>query len=181
METKSNKDTQTSQTKDDLSLNVKTSLPHAVPDEFTSERFSYFRLLFIVIGGIFLAEVLSMLFIHNLPLPYYAIALIDAGSTVVLIFPVLYYFSFRPLLLHIDRRRQAEKAVKAERQRFNDILETLPGYLILLTPGYHVPFANRFFRERFGEAHERRCYEYLFGRDQPCEICETYKVLKTRQ
>ena len=42
-----------------------------------------------------------------------------------------------------------------------------------------MPFANRFFRERFGESHGKRCFEYLFGRTEPCEICETYKVLKT--
>ncbi|MEW5959929.1 MAG: PAS domain-containing protein, partial [Chloroflexota bacterium] len=79
----------------------------------------------------------------------------------------------------ITARKRAEEAVKAERQRFNDILEMLPAYLALLTPDYHVPFANRFFRERFGEAHGRRCYEYLFGLSQPCQICETYKVLQT--
>ncbi|MCX9011250.1 MAG: MEDS domain-containing protein [Candidatus Methanoperedens sp.] len=76
-------------------------------------------------------------------------------------------------------RKQAEESVKAERQRFNDILEMLPAYLVLLTPDYHVTFANRFFRERFGESHGRRCFEYLFGRSEPCEICETYTVLKT--
>jgi len=79
----------------------------------------------------------------------------------------------------ITERKRAEEALKAERQRFNDVLEMLPAYLVLLTPDYHVPFANRFFRERFGESHGRRCFEYLFGRSEPCEICETYTVLKT--
>ena len=74
---------------------------------------------------------------------------------------------------------QAEKAVEVERQRFNDVLEMLPAYLVLLTPDYHVPFANRFFRERFGESRGQRCFEYLFGRSEPCEVCETYTVLKT--
>jgi signal transduction histidine kinase len=55
----------------------------------------------------------------------------------------------------------------------------LPAYLVLLTPDYHVPFANCFFRERFGESHGNRCFEYLFGRSEPCEICETYTALKT--
>ena len=58
----------------------------------------------------------------------------------------------------IAQRKQAEEAVKAERQRLYDVLETLPVYVVLLTPDYHVPFANRFFRERFGESHGRRCY-----------------------
>jgi PAS domain S-box-containing protein len=74
---------------------------------------------------------------------------------------------------------QAEQAVEAERQRFNDVLEMLPVYVVLLTPDHHVPFANRFFRERFGESHGRRCFEYLFGRSEPCETCETYTVAKT--
>jgi PAS domain S-box-containing protein len=79
----------------------------------------------------------------------------------------------------VTKRKRAEEAVEAERQRFNDVLEMLPAYLVLLAPDYHVSFANRFFRERFGESHGRRCFEYLFGRSEPCEICETYTVLKT--
>jgi PAS domain S-box-containing protein len=74
---------------------------------------------------------------------------------------------------------KVNRALDIERQRFNDVLESLPVYVILLAPDYHVPFANRFFRERFGESHGKRCYEYLFNRTEPCENCETYKVLKT--
>jgi PAS domain S-box-containing protein len=80
----------------------------------------------------------------------------------------------------VTERKRAEKAVKEERQRFNDVLEMLPAYLVLLSPDYHVPFANRFFRERFGDSHGKRCFEYLFDRGEPCEICETYTVLKTK-
>ncbi|MGI6648940.1 MAG: histidine kinase dimerization/phosphoacceptor domain -containing protein [Bacillota bacterium] len=75
-------------------------------------------------------------------------------------------------------RKRAEEAAKAERQQFYKVLEMLPAYLILLTPDYHVPFANRLFRERFG-ASSRRCYEHLFGYSQPCPNCETFQVLAT--
>jgi PAS domain S-box-containing protein len=78
----------------------------------------------------------------------------------------------------IERKRAGE-AVNAQRQRFNDLLDTLPVYLILLSPDYHVPFANRFFRERFGVSRGKRCFEYLFGRTEPCEICHTFEVLQT--
>jgi PAS domain S-box-containing protein len=121
-----------------------------------------------------------MILIYELPpLPYQYITLIDAGTMTILIFPLLYFLSFRPLVRHISKRRQAEKAIEAERQRFNDILESLPVYVVLLTPQYHVSFANRVFRERFGVSQGRRCYEHLFGRSEPCEICETYKVLSS--
>ena len=60
-----------------------------------------------------------------------------------------------------------------------DVMETLPVYVILLSEDYRVPYANRFFRERFGESGGKRCYEYLFSRTEPCEICRTFEVLKT--
>ena len=79
----------------------------------------------------------------------------------------------------ITERKQAEEALKAERQRLHDVLETMPIMVCLLTPDYHVAFANRAFREKFGESHGRHCYEYCFGKKEPCDFCETYRVLKT--
>ncbi len=79
----------------------------------------------------------------------------------------------------ITDRQRAETAVQHERRRLHDVLEILPVYVVLLAPDYHVPFANRFFRERFGDSGGKRCFEYLFGRAEPCEICETYTVLRT--
>ncbi|MEJ2037578.1 MAG: response regulator [Desulfosarcinaceae bacterium] len=83
------------------------------------------------------------------------------------------------LVIQKGRRKKAEEAVKVERQRFNDVLEALPVFLVLLTPDYHIPFANRLFRERFGEPDGKRCFEHLFGRKEPCDTCETFTVLKT--
>ncbi|HLA84564.1 MAG TPA: PAS domain-containing protein [Thermoguttaceae bacterium] len=79
------------------------------------------------------------------------------------------------------RVRRRAKEVAVERQRLYDVLETLPVYVVLLTPDYHVPFANRFFRERFGESNGKRCYEYLFNLTEPCDNCRTYDVMKTGQ
>jgi PAS domain S-box-containing protein len=78
----------------------------------------------------------------------------------------------------IKERIKAEELVESERLRMNGLLEIMPAYIILLTPDYHVSYSNRFFRERFGESHGKRCFEFLFNRSEPCEICETYKVLK---
>jgi len=71
----------------------------------------------------------------------------------------------------------ANERLALERQRFNNVLDDLPAYLILLTPDYHVSFANRYFENHFGKSEGRRCYEYLFNRNEPCEICATYKTL----
>ncbi len=83
---------------------------------------------------------------------------------------------FAVVINDITEKKTVEKVITAERKRLYDVLETLPVYVILLTPDYHVSFANRFFRERFGESNGKRCYEYLFNRTEPCPNCETYKV-----
>jgi len=79
--------------------------------------------------------------------------------------------------IDITDRKRAEAALFAERQKFNTILDSVPPYVVLLTPDYHVGFANREFCTRFGEHKGRKCYEFLFNRTEPCEVCETYKVL----
>lgn len=65
------------------------------------------------------------------------------------------------------------------RQRPYNVLEALPVYVVLLDKDYRISFANKFFRERFGEPRGRRCYEHLFKRREPCENCQTYKAMET--
>jgi PAS domain S-box-containing protein len=82
----------------------------------------------------------------------------------------------------LERTEELNKAnafLKAERKLFYDVLETIPAYVVLLSPDYHATFANRTFTERFGESKGRRCFEFLFERSEPCETCETYTALKT--
>lgn len=89
------------------------------------------------------------------------------------------------LELRVQKRtaevRTVAEALRVERQRFHDVLNVLPVYVVLLAPDYRVPFANRVFLDRFGDAQGRTCFEHLFNRIDPCENCETYKVLTTMQ
>jgi two-component system sensor histidine kinase UhpB len=75
-------------------------------------------------------------------------------------------------------RRRAEEALKAERRRFHDVLEFLPAGVMLVAQDYGVLFANRFFRERFGEFSGKRCFEFLLQRGRPCQACETQQGQK---
>ena len=79
----------------------------------------------------------------------------------------------------IRHRGAAEKIIKMERKRFEDVLEMMPAYAILLKPDYHIAYANGTFRKWFGDNDGKKCYAYLFNRSEPCEHCETFKVLKT--
>jgi len=78
-------------------------------------------------------------------------------------------------------RRKVIEAFEAERRRLFDVLETLPMMICLLTPDYHVAFANYSFRKKFGDSSGQHCYEHCFRRTSPCELCKVYNVLETGQ
>ena len=66
------------------------------------------------------------------------------------------------LLRESESRRKVAEAVEAERRWLFSVLETLPAMISLLTPDYHVAFANRSFRERFGEFRWQALLRILF-------------------
>ncbi len=78
----------------------------------------------------------------------------------------------------ITRRKQAEEAlrqselIKADRQRLFFVLDVLPALVCLQSSDYSIPFANRKFREIFGDPEGRQCYEILHGYKGPCEDCK---------
>ena len=65
------------------------------------------------------------------PLPYHLTTLIDAAIMTILIFPVLYYFSFRPLIRQMQKSWKAEAALLQAwqlQERFFDSIDTLIAY-----------------------------------------------------
>jgi PAS domain S-box-containing protein len=79
----------------------------------TSERLSPLRFLIITIGGIAIAEVIAMVFVYFFRfLPYYEQVLIDATMMTLIITPLLYFLSLRPLIRHIEKRQRAEQALR---------------------------------------------------------------------
>ena len=81
----------------------------------------------------------------------------------------------------ITALRRAEMALEAERRRLMSLLEELPAYVNLKAPDYSIKFANRFFRERFGDPGGRPCYQVMRGYNTPCEDCHVMEVLETHE
>ena len=78
-----------------------------------------------------------------------------------------------------DAERRLTESIQAERQRLLDVMEALPAMVSLRRPDHLISFANRGFREKFGDPGKRRCYEARFGRSEPCEDCQTFLPLQT--
>lgn len=70
--------------------------------------------LVVTISGIAIAETIAMLVIYSYRfLPYYQQVFLDAAVMTVIILPLLYYLSTRPLLKHIQQRIQIESILQA--------------------------------------------------------------------
>ena len=80
----------------------------------------------------------------------------------------------------ITERKQGEEASRASRARLESVLDSLPVMVCLLTPDHDVAFANQAFQKQFGDCTGRKCYECRFRNGQPCEFCETFRVLETK-
>jgi PAS domain S-box-containing protein len=80
----------------------------------------------------------------------------------------------------ITRYKQAEEALNAERRRLFSVLDTLPAYISLQTPDYVIRFANRTFKDIFGDPSGRYCYEILHGSRRPCTPCKGTMVFDLR-
>lgn len=101
--------------------------------KISAKHLSPLRLLVIIIAGIFLAEIIAMMVVYALgPLPYIQLTLIDAGVMTALITPLLFLLSFRPLLLYIQKSREAEANLIRSldlQERFFDSIDTLIAYM----------------------------------------------------
>ena len=70
-----------------------------------------------------------------------------------------------------DQTKATSRTQDEERQRLLNLLDELPGIVYLRGPGYSIDFANRHFRERFGDPTAGPCYRVIHDRDAPCKPC----------
>lgn len=98
------------------------------------------RLLLLVVASIFSVEIFYMLFLHKLvALSPLHEALLDAFTLALLVAPALYFFIYRPFIIHIEEHRSAEEALKESESRFRQIFQQVTDYSLVLEPVKHGP------------------------------------------
>lgn len=78
-----------------------------------------------------------------------------------------------------DKAAYEEAAIHREQKQFETLIDLIPAYLVVLSPDYEIVRSNRYFREQFGETDGVKCFHCLFKRNTPCDLCESFKPLKT--
>ncbi len=126
------------------------------------------RLLLIIIFSVFTAEMLIMLLLSFYPpIPMRTLAALDAILLTVVVSPVLFFFGFRPLILHISERKRAEEITKHAYKELNQIFQTAADGMRLIDKNFTILRVNETFASLTGlekdEAVGKKCYEVFSG------------------
>ncbi|KAF1085233.1 Sporulation kinase E [Sporotomaculum syntrophicum] len=84
------------------------------------------------------------------------------------------------LQLEIAERKQAVVSLKTERQKLYSLLDGLPAIIYLRDSDYNISFSNRYFWDFFDKPKNKRCFEVIHNKQEPCEGCPSDRVLKTK-
>jgi PAS domain S-box-containing protein len=79
----------------------------------------------------------------------------------------------------ILERKKIEKEIRHERKRLFSVLDELPASVHLLRPDHTIVFANRYFKQQFGDELQKPCYKVLHGEDKACDVCNAFTVFES--
>ena len=107
--------------------------------------------LFIVVLAIFWGEILVMIILPNIfPSHLLGDAVIDAILLVVIILPILYVFSFRPLRSHIGELIRLQEDLQRGEERYRSLVESTEDSIYLVDKDYRYLFMNTKHQSRMG-------------------------------
>src|SRR3990170_6129469 len=118
----------------------------------TPRRQSPFYLLLIITIAIFAAETFVMFLLSVFP-PFSTTAemLVDSFILVVFVFPLLYFFLFNPLVLHIAERERAEEALLSSEEKYRNLTEGLSEVIYSVNPNTMSPtYVNKAVENVYG-------------------------------
>src|SRR3990172_9847347 len=108
------------------------------------------KLLLIMVFSIFAVEMLIMTVInyfHFFPISEKAEIFLDSSLLVFLLSPTLYFFLFRPLIMHINERRRAEEYLQGERDMLETVTQNIGGGLCVISRDYKTAWSNRILKQ----------------------------------
>lgn len=124
-----------------------------------SSKFGNIKIFIVLITAIYLAEFSIMILLRKLSLPISIENFIDGLILVILIYPLLYLFAFRPLMYEIKKCKQLEEALYASNELGNSLLKTIPFGMDIVDQYGNIMFLNEKLEAIFGkEAIGKKCW-----------------------
>ena len=77
----------------------------------------------------------------------------------------------------ITRRKRAEQDLQASQRQLVSVMDANPNLIYVSDPAtFEMLFVNRVLREAMGEPGNRKCHQYLQGRETPCPFCTNGRI-----
>ncbi len=125
-----------------------------------------------------------MYIIHLLlrPLPFFAEVILDASILTTLGFLILYLFLFRPMIMHINERKQAEEATTRAYLELNQVFQTAADGMRLIDKDFNTLKANQTFAHMTGVDKDsmigKKCYDIFPGSKCHTADCSLTRILR---
>jgi PAS domain S-box-containing protein len=78
---------------------------------------------------------------------------------------------YQGIIRDVSEHNRLMNLLASERLKFFSLLDELPAFVDLRSPDHCIVFANRCFRETFGNPDQRPCHLVFHEKDAPCEPC----------
>ena len=154
-----------------------------VKDKKTKVRHIPVRLLILTGGSLFLAEAVIMFFLlpYMTPMSQMCEAIFDASILTALVFPILYIFLFRPMMLHITERKKAEESMKLAYAELDQVFQTAADGMRVIDKEFNMLRINetlaRLADTNKDEAVGKKCYEIFKSMHCHTPRCSMRRVL----
>ena len=89
---------------------------------------------------------------------------------------LLHRLAIFPLQQEISQRLRAEKALRSERTKAINILDSIEDGVYIVNRQYEIEYVNPILKEEFGAVEKRKCYEYFHNREEVCPWCKNPEV-----
>ncbi|GEM_PF-2188540 len=163
-----------------------------IPD-FSDTRAKMFRsplyVIFVTAVSIFIAELAVMLLLSGFPrTPGIARPLMDASLLIMLVSPSLYFFIFRPMIMHNLQHKKNEEDLKRSKEFSESVFNSMHDAISVIdVADFKIIKANSTFLREYGleedEIIGEPCYRILHHRNEPCTgsdtVCPLEETIKT--
>jgi PAS domain-containing protein len=120
-----------------------------------------------------------MILLKYLPLPAPYPMILDAVLLVVLIFPALFFFVYKPLATEAVKQRKIKDELEVSQQILQTVLDSLDAVVYVTDiQTYELLFLNKYARKIFGDNVGKICWQVL-QTDQhgPCAFCTNDQLI----
>jgi PAS domain S-box-containing protein len=158
----------------------------ATPNSIKSRHKSPIYFMLITGISIFVAESIAMVIIVALPEASFASqTFLDALLVVLLVAPILYFYSYRPLYLRNVKLKEASDFLARAKNEWEDTFNTINDSITIHDMDFNIIRSNRASEELLGlpsaDILAQKCYMSYHGTECPSAGCPSCLTLKNEQ